>query len=60
MDWLVEISDKYESICMKHTANLRSEKWQVLYIAFTEDSSFVVIVLDPKYLKFWNGFIWLD
>lgn len=48
----MEISDKYESICMKHTANLRSEKWQVLYVAFTEDSSFVVIVLDPKYLKF--------
>jgi len=52
MDWLMENSDKYKSICMKHTASLRSEKWQVLYITFTEDCSFVFIVLDPKYLKF--------
>jgi hypothetical protein len=52
MDWLMENSDKYESICMKHTASLRSDKWQVLYVAFTEDCSFVFIILDTKYLKF--------
>jgi len=56
MDWLMETSDNYESICMKHTASLRSDNWQVLYVAFTEDCSFVFIFLDPKYLKFWNGF----
>jgi hypothetical protein len=52
MDWLMETNDKFESICMKHTASLRPDKWQVLYVAFTEDCSFVLIVLDPKYLKF--------
>jgi hypothetical protein len=51
MDRLMDTSHKYESICMKHTASLRPDKWQILYVEFTEDCSFVCIVLDPKYLK---------